>query len=204
MIEDVLSHIKIDDKKRLVVDEELNAFLFDVIKNKSRVAHSISVAQLSFDIALLNNLDNPEHYLVAGLLHDLAKGLDTNTLKTYMMRYFNEYLDLPSYTYHQFISVYLTQKYFNIHNEDLLDAIKFHCTGKPNMNSIGKIVYSADKADPLRGYDSSKMINLLKNDYNEGFVYTLNENRIFLLNKLYKGESTNNRLSEECFAYYLK
>ena len=95
-------------------------------------------------------------------------------------------------------------QYFNIHNEDLLDAIKFHCTGKPNMNSIGKIVYSADKADPLRGYDSSKMINLLKSDYNEGFVYTLNENRIFLLNKLYKGESTNNRLSEECFAYYLK
>ncbi len=78
-----------------------------------------------------------------------------------------------------------------------------HCTGKKNMNTIDKIIYAADKIDPLRGYDSSDMIIEMKNNYEEGFKYVLTENYKFIENKNGQDESSRNKMSEECFKYYL-
>ena len=72
------------------------------------------------------------------------------------------------------------------------------------MSSMAMIIYAADKTDPLRGYDSSKMIESMMNNYLVGFKYVLNENKLFLINKTHDLSSIENRLSKACFEYYLE
>ena len=199
----LLSNFKATSNNEVIVDKNLINKLNKIIKNEKRVAHSISVAELSYRIALSNHLEEPFLYYLAGLFHDLAKGLNKEELMKYMNQYYKEYLDLPLFSFHQFVGAKLTKEYFGINNETILDAIMFHCTGKDNMSSMAMIIYAADKTDPLRGYDSSKMIESMMNNYFDGFKYVLNENRLFLINKTHDLSSIENRLSKACFEYYL-
>ena len=200
----LLSNFKVTSNNEVIVDKNLTNKLNKIIKNEKRVAHSISVAELSYRIALSNHLEEPFLYYLAGLFHDLAKGLNKEELMKYMNQYYKEYLDLPLFSFQQFVGAKLTKEYFGINNETILDAIMFHCTGKDNMSSMAMIIYAADKTDPLRGYDSSKMIESMMNNYFDGFKYVLNENRLFLINKTHDLSSIENRLSKACFEYYLE
>ena len=89
---------------------------------------------------------------------------------------------------------------FNIKDEEILDAIKYHATGKQNMSKIGKIVYASDKIDPSRGYNSQDMINECLKDIDSGFNYVLSENiKYFKL----KNMEYKNPLTIQCIKYYL-
>ena len=142
--------------------------------------------------------------LLSKIEHKYLKGLNKEELMKYMNQFYKEYLDLPLFSFHQFVGAKLTEEYFGIDNETVLDAIMFHCTGKDNMSSMAMIIYAADKTDPLRGYDSSKMIESMMNNYLVGFKYVLNENKLFLINKTHDLSSIENRLSKACFEYYLE
>lgn len=201
----LMSHFKITSNNEVIVDKSLTNKLIQLIKSEKRVAHSISVADLSYKIASVNHLEDPFLYYIAGLFHDIAKGLSKEELYSYMERYFHEYLDLPSFSFHQFVGAKLAEELFKLKDKDILDAIMFHCTGKEKMSPMGMTVYAADKIDPLRGYDSKEMIESMMNDYSKGFKFVLDENRNFLLSKKNNElSSIDNRLSKACFDYYLK
>lgn len=185
------------------VNDELKSIMNELIKNQKRVDHSLSVGSLSFDIAKANNLRMPIKYYVAGVLHDIAKGLSKEEEKEMMKKYFPRYAKMPRYCYHQFLGGHIVKEVLKLENKPICGAIMCHCTGKKNMNIIDKIIYAADKIDPLRGYDSSDMIIEMKNNYEEGFKYVLTENYKFIENKNGQDESSRNKMSEECFKYYL-
>jgi nicotinate-nucleotide adenylyltransferase len=65
---------------------------------------------------------------------------------------------------------------------------------------LTKIVYSADKIDPTRGYDSSKMVNKCLRNYYVGFLYVLKENEKFLKKE---GQLESTPLSDDCRKLYL-
>ena len=91
-------------------------------------------------------------------------------------------------------------KYIKIEDEDVLEAIRYHATGKENMSTLAKIIYSADKIDPLRGYDSSSLINECYKDINKGFLRVLKENIEFFKEKNIDYE---NYYTSRCLNYYL-
>jgi nicotinate-nucleotide adenylyltransferase len=165
-----------------------------------REAHSLSVAHLAWAIAKKNMIINPDNAYIAGLLHDLGKHLSNEESDKIMQENYPQYLSYPSWCHHQFTGAYLAKKVFGIQDEAILDAISYHCTGKPHMPPLSKIVYSADKIDPSRGYDSTKMIAKCLANYYVGFLYVLKENRKFLKEQ---GELETTPLSEECFKLYL-
>ena len=169
---------------------------------EKRLNHSIEVANLSLEVAKVNNLKPLYKYFFAALLHDLGKGYykeDLNLLKL-MEDYYPEYLDIPNFAYHQFAGEYFAKK-LGIKDPEILDAIKFHCTGKANMTPLGMVVYACDKIEPTRDFDSSWLINACMKDWKEGFLTTLEDNKKYLLGA--KKDITN-RLTYECFAMYLK
>ena len=88
-----------------------------------------------------------------------------------------------------------------VNDPEILDAIKFHCTGKANMSPLGMVVYACDKIEPTRDFDSTWLINACLEDWKKGFLTTLEDNRKYLLGA--KKDITN-RLTDECFAMYLK
>ena len=117
-----------------------------------------------------------------------------------MKKNYPEHLDLPSFSYHQFIGVYLAKELFKISDEDILNAIKYHCTGAKNMSTLGQIIYAADKIEPTRGFDSRWLINSCIKNYHQGFVDTLVDNKKYLLAH---NKDITNKLTDECFNMYL-
>ena len=169
------------------------------IQNK-RLEHSKSVALLCYDIAKNNNIDPNVAYL-AGLLHDIAKGIEPNRSEMLMNEYFPlEKKLIGKWAYHQFIGVLIAQDKFNISSKDILNSIEYHSTGRDKMSKLEKIVYVSDKLDPLRGWDSSSLINECKKDIDNGFIEVLNSNVEFfkIHNINYK-----NYFTEKCLKYYL-
>lgn len=176
--------------------EKINKYL-----SGERLNHSISVANLAYKVAVANNLSMPGTYYLAGLIHDIGKNVDKVTKKEIMEKYFRKYGDIPEFAYHQFAGVAIAIKEFAITDDNILDAIKFHCTGNANMSPLGKVIYACDKIDPLRGYDSKFMIDALMENYEEGFKLVLKENYKFLLSK--DKSSIDLTLTKKCLDYYL-
>lgn len=194
---DVPSSVLLD-----MMDHHLYTFhtIFSYLDER-RYRHSCSVALLAKEIAEKNGID-PYLTFLAGILHDIGKNSEkTEAGMEIMKREWSEMLSLPSWAYHQFISATYARTVFHVREPLVLDAIACHCTGKPQMSPLAMILYASDKIDPLRGYDSSAMITACKNDYFEGFLFVLRENRAYLKEK---GHSQHDPLSLACFQYYLK
>ena len=170
------------------------------IETKHRLNHSKSVAKTAYEIAKANNLENPLKVFLAGLLHDCGKDIPLEKQIELTKKNFPEYADVPKFAYHQFAGAVLAKEMFGLQDEDVLDAIKYHSTGSDNMGQISKIIYAADKIEPTRGFDSTDLINAMKNDVNEGFKIVLQANKDFLLSQ---GKSLKNSLTCKCFDKYL-
>ncbi len=188
----VLNYI---EKEKLYYMKELGERL-----DEKRLEHSLSVAHLAMSIASRNRLEIAEKAYIAGILHDLAKGMSIDESKKRLEDENPELLKLPSYTWHQFLGASLAREIFKIEDQEILDAISYHCTGKKHMSPLAKIIFSADKIDPLRGYDSSRLIRACYSSYYLGFLKVLKENREYLKEK---GQNDDNVLTQECYSLYL-
>ena len=192
-----------EDVLRYIEDNNLY-FIGKISKyvNKARLSHSIQVARLAYKIAKVNNLETPERYYIAAILHDVGKTstCDNEDAVEFMKKHYPEYLDLPRFAYHQFIGEYIAKKDFGIKDEEILEAIKFHCTGNSNMKRIGMVVYASDKIEPTRQFDSTWLINSCLKDWYQGFIDTLTDNKKYLLGH---AKDITNKLTDACFKQYL-
>ena len=164
-----------------------------------RYCHSLEVAKLSRKIAINNNYNENKAFL-AGLLHDCSKCLSKSIELEMMNNEFKIYINESHFIFHQFTGSIIAKNEFNITDEEILNAIKWHTTGCTNMSVLAKIIYSADKIEPTRGYDSSYMIDACLNDINSGFELVLKENYRFLTNKGFVVQ--NSDLTKNCLKYY--
>lgn len=186
------------DINNIKIDERIYKYMEKKLTNK-RLLHSLSVGKLAYEIALSNKLINPEIYYIAGILHDVGKyvnEIDTNKI---MKNEFKEFCDLPSYSFHAFVGVHLIKEELKIDDPILLNAIKYHTTGKDNMDDLTLILFASDKIEPLRGFDSSKEIFLMKEDFKNGFKSVLIKDKIFQSKK----DTESNRLSDLMYSFYL-
>jgi nicotinate-nucleotide adenylyltransferase len=162
-----------------------------------RYDHSKAVANLAYDIAKKHHLRNSDLYYISGFLHDIGKEHNGHEI---MKKHYRRYLDMPSFSFHQFVGSYIAKTDFNIQNRSIIKAITFHATGNAKMDRMGKVIYAADKIDPNRNYDSKYMIDAIMKDVDDGFKLVLSENKKFLEEN---GKNINNRLTQNCFDYYL-
>jgi nicotinate-nucleotide adenylyltransferase len=184
--------------------EEHNLYYMSKISSflkPTRLAHSLSVAHLAMAIATSNHLSDPGKAYIAGILHDIGKYLDETKAREMVATSFPIYKDYPSWCLHQFTGAILSQKEFGITDGDVLDAITYHCSGKAHMPPLSKIVYSADKIEPTRGWNSKRYIRGCLQDYYLGFLDVLRANKKFLFEK--GSLEAEVPLSQECFDYYL-
>lgn len=168
-------------------------YLESMIKKRmkeKRWKHSCSVAHLAKDIAKANHLNEQQAY-IAGILHDVAKEMAHDKALHLMQEYYPQYVDKPEPIWHQWLSRYVCENEFLVEDEVVLKAIEDHTTASIGISAIGKCVYVADKLDPLRGYDSSKQIEICKQDIHQGFRDSLIE--------FYEFSTKKGRHIDECF-----
>ncbi len=166
--------------------------------SEKRLKHSLSVARLSYQIAIANKIENPGRAYIAGALHDIGKEISDDEAEK-MLEGLDKY---PKWAYHQFIGAYIAENEFFVKDKEILAAIREHCLGAANMSTLSKIIYAADKIDPSRGWDSAKYVKLCMNDIEFGFLSVLRANYEFLKAKC-GGNEEGISASKECFSYYL-
>ncbi len=190
-------------KEEIYYIENHNLYYMSKVKSfldEHRFNHSKQAAHLAYEIALANNLNDPDKYYIAGLLHDIGKNISKVESYDIINKYYSEYQDINPVLIHQFIGEYLAIHEFNITDKDILKAIKYHATGNENMNNIGMVVYAADKIEPTRGFDSSELISMMKKDYKIGFIEVLKANLEYFKEKQI---DYNNKLTYKCLSFYL-
>ncbi|MCD8027547.1 MAG: nicotinate-nucleotide adenylyltransferase [Erysipelotrichaceae bacterium] len=170
-------HVELLDKNVLHYISNQGIYLNTMIQihmKEKRWKHSCSVANLAKDFANSNGLNGKQAY-IAGILHDIAKELDHDTAADLMTKYYPEYIHMSEAIWHQWLSSYIAKNIYLIDDNVILKAIEDHTTASTSMSAIGKCLYCADKLDPLRGYDSSKQIEICKNNIHQGFRNSLED-----------------------------
>lgn len=146
-----------------------------------RFLHSCSVAELSESIALSNGLDGQKAYL-AGLFHDVCKAMDPTKMRPWVERLAPQYLEAHTSIWHGFVGGEVVDTVFGIHDPQIKNAIRWHVLGLSD-EPYAKIVYCADKLDPLRGYDSSKLIKECHKNIDVGFNMVKDQNDKYVAKK---------------------
>lgn len=131
-----------------------------------RYSHTFYVVKRGLELA---NDDERDKVFTACLLHDCAKYLAPETYAKYG---FVRPDDMPNSVVHAFLGALVARQDFGITDEEILDAIEYHCTAKPKMSRLAKIVYVADKTEQTRPYPTA---HLLQGTLEEMFVKCLVE-----------------------------
>ena len=115
-----------------------------------RYAHSKGVEETAEILARIWGAD-VNKAKAAGLLHDLAKNIDTDLAKNLIgtLTTDKEILSCPG-LWHGIIGASLLKTEYDIDDPEIFDAVYYHTTGKENMSLLCKIIYVADLIEPGR------------------------------------------------------
>ncbi|HHX49764.1 MAG TPA: nicotinate (nicotinamide) nucleotide adenylyltransferase [Clostridiales bacterium] len=140
--------------------------IIDKLKsNLSQKTFEHSKRTTLFALQYITKLKIPFHKaFLASLLHDCAKGIEGSIEDI-------EKLNTTKEVYHQFLGATLAKEIYEIDDEDILNAIKYHTTGRENMSSLEKLVYIADKLEPGRQYEG---LDAIRQRLNENFNFAFN------------------------------
>lgn len=116
--------------------------------NEERFEHSLGVADKAKELAIKFGLDSEKAEL-AGLVHDCAKCLSKEDLIEIMDKYCSveSCEKINPKTFHAPAGSYVAKKEFNIYDEEILSAIRWHTIGHNNMTDFEKVIFIADKIE---------------------------------------------------------
>lgn len=120
--------------------------------SKSRYEHTLGVEFTCASLAMCYKADINKAKL-AGLLHDCAKCIDDDEKLKECIKYnieVTEYEKKSKSLLHAKLGAYYAKSKYNIDDMEIINAIKYHTTGRPNMSLIEKIVFVADYIEPSR------------------------------------------------------
>jgi nicotinate-nucleotide adenylyltransferase len=172
------SRIKVSHELIARVEAEVRSLV-----SPSRFLHSRGVAVMAYDLCAQFGLDPDRGYL-AGMAHDMAKSLPEEEMICLARRDDKNLSKLeqkkPALLHGRAGAVLLHQK-FGVEDEDILEAIRYHTTGRPGMGVLAQVVYIADKIEYSRGDVSGELRDFSRfADLDSLFTAVLEETVAFL------------------------
>lgn len=180
-----------------VDDETANKFLdfaielYPILRRK-RLLHTLNTGLLSAHLALIHGAD-VNKALIAGELHDCAKELpEDEQRRLAQARCGDLFTDFK--LLHSPAGATMAKEKFGIEDEEILNAITYHTTGRGDMPTLDRIVYLADKIEPSRTYaDLSEMRKVAEYDLMEAVKLCLGA----VIDKFRKQDRSNHPLTED-------
>ena len=119
-----------------------------------RFIHTLSVAYTATSLAMCYGAD-VEKAEIAGLLHDCAKCMDLKKMIRICEKAGLSVSDIErgsgALLHSKAGSVLVTEKY-GYTDPDIVNAVRYHTTGRPGMSLLEKIIFLADAIEPGRKY----------------------------------------------------
>ncbi|MBN2540105.1 MAG: bis(5'-nucleosyl)-tetraphosphatase (symmetrical) YqeK [Bacilli bacterium] len=176
--------------------EEVKLYLDKVYhKDSHRRKHIDSMKQVAVTLAELYHADIPS-VVVASYLHDATKYLSDEENKRLAGRISDQ--EVPSACLHAYSAAVLAKVEFGIEDEDILNAIRYHCSGRKQMSLLEKIIYIADYIEEGRPFVTEDLRVLAISNLDKALLVVMQETKEYL-------NSTNQPLSpltEEAILYY--
>ncbi|MCR4655444.1 MAG: bis(5'-nucleosyl)-tetraphosphatase (symmetrical) YqeK [Lachnospiraceae bacterium] len=153
---------------------------------ESRFRHTVSVAHMAAALAMKYNAPLYKA-MAAGMLHDCAKRYSEEEL---LLRCRKKGLEIrkaeeenPALLHSKY-SAFLAETKYGTDDPEILSAITWHTTGKPDMSLLDKIIFTADYIEPYRNHsDRLPMIREQAFTDLDGAVLTILEDTLKYLKK---------------------
>lgn len=165
--------------------KDINEYLNKTFANdKFRLDHIYAVRDVALSIGMIYGGD-PFKLEVAALLHDATKNDGYDKTYKILQKNFsdNDISKIPLGCLHAYSASILAENTFKITDQDILNAIMYHCSGRKTMSLTEEIIYVSDYLDETRGKERIPLRDLVKTDLNLTTYKILIETRNYLLEK---------------------
>lgn len=153
--------------------------------NEARFQHCLNVEKTAIALA--------QHYQgdinragLAGLIHDYAKQRSDEEFKQVIIQqHFDpELLAYNNAIWHGIVGAYFIENELNIHDEQILNAVRRHTIGAPKMSKLDKIVFVADFIEPNREFPGvNEARQLADEDLDAAVRFEICHTLIYLIQK---------------------
>lgn len=167
----------VEEEVRSVLIQEFS-FAKEILSARlkpERVAHSFSVANVCKELAEIHYLDANKAYFM-GLWHDVSKNDPSQKKQA------KEY-SCPDWAVHGYLGAKWLRDHFLIKDREILQAIELHSLGDQAETDYDRVLFIADKIEPLRGYDCQEEWQLAKKDLKKCLQLVLHKQQEFVERK---------------------
>lgn len=167
-----------------------------------RYIHTMGVAYTATSLAI--RWDCPiESAQIAGLLHDCAKNIPDDKKISLCEKHNIPMTDMEKahpYLLHCKLGAFIAQSKFDIEDEEILNAIAYHTTGRPEMTLLDKIIYIADYIEPNRRKAANLALvrKLAFENIDEALFVIMRD----ILDYLHQSDSVIDETTQQAFDYY--
>lgn len=163
--------------------DKIKAYLKEKLK-ESRYNHTLGVIETAKALANINGVDIKKAE-IAALAHDVAKNMTIDQMGQIIEE---NNIELPYETlktpelWHSIIAPIIGEEVFQIEDRDILNAMRWHTTGKADMTILEKIIYMADMIEPGRSFEGVEQLRKATfEELDKGLIMALNHTVNYLL-----------------------
>lgn len=149
------------------------------VLSEYRFTHSLGVAKKAVELAKIYGVQE-ETAKKVGIAHDIAKEMTDEEMLEYVKNNnieIDEIENVKPSLLHGKIGADIAAKKFGF-TQDMINAIKWHTTGRENMSMLEKIIYVADKTEENRKgtrFNLEKSRELSTQNIDETLIFLMNE-----------------------------
>jgi predicted HD superfamily hydrolase involved in NAD metabolism len=180
--------------------DEIGVLLLKTIGPK-RYQHSMRVMDTAVELSNKHGL-NLENVKTASILHDCGR-IKKNSCISADFSFYSVIPDAMTYNnpnlHHAVIGRYVAYECYGIRDSDILNAIRYHTTGRPGMSLLEKIIYLSDAIEPDRDYEGVDEIrSMVCKNIDKALVMSLKSTVDFLNAKKISIHGD----TKKCYNYY--
>ncbi|MCA1025406.1 bis(5'-nucleosyl)-tetraphosphatase (symmetrical) YqeK [Cytobacillus kochii] len=150
-----------------------------------RYQHTIGVMNSAIELAERFGADVKKAEMSA-IFHDYAKFHPKEEMKACIIAEDmpSDLLEYNSELWHAPVGAYLVETKVGITDREILEAIRYHTSGRANMSLLEKVVYLADYIEPGRHFPGVEEVReLAQRDLDEALIQAVKNSILFLMKK---------------------
>lgn len=150
---------------------------------EKRYIHTIGVMETAIKLAEKYGGDVKKAE-TAAIFHDYAKFRPKDEMKQIIVEQNMDpqLLLFHSELWHAPVGAFLVEQEVGIKDKEILDAIRYHTSGRPEMGKLEKIVYLADYMEPGRIFPGvDEVRELAEVDFERAFLQAIKNTIMFLI-----------------------
>jgi predicted HD superfamily hydrolase involved in NAD metabolism len=150
-----------------------------------RYQHTLGVVETAITLAKKYGADEKKAE-TAAIFHDYAKFRPKDEMRQIILNqnFPQDLLHYHAELWHAPAGAYLVEREAGRKNKEVLDAIRYHTSGRPGMTLLEKVIYLADYIEPGRHFPGVDEVRALaKENLDKALIQAVKNTILFLMKK---------------------